>query len=157
MWPCVFGIFFLPEMAAGIAELWRLVRPGGRLAVTVWGPRIFEPATQVFWDAVATERPDLVGGFHPWTRATEASELAALLRQGGVEGALTEAEANTLPLATAEDWWTIVLGTGYRATVEQLGPDAAERVRLATLSALRDERVLHVQANVVYSVARKSD
>jgi ubiquinone/menaquinone biosynthesis C-methylase UbiE len=31
---CVFGIFFLPDVQAGLAELWRLVRPGGTLAVT---------------------------------------------------------------------------------------------------------------------------
>jgi ubiquinone/menaquinone biosynthesis C-methylase UbiE len=46
---CVFGIFFLPDIAAGISALWRLVRPGGRLAVTIWGPRLFEPMTSEFW------------------------------------------------------------------------------------------------------------
>jgi len=35
---CVFGVFFVPDMTAAVAELWRLVRPGGTLAVTVWGP-----------------------------------------------------------------------------------------------------------------------
>jgi SAM-dependent methyltransferase len=43
---CVFGVFFLPVIEDGIAELWRLVRPGGRLAVTVWGPRLFEPGAE---------------------------------------------------------------------------------------------------------------
>jgi ubiquinone/menaquinone biosynthesis C-methylase UbiE len=62
---CVFGIFFLPDMAAAVAELWRLVRPGGVLAITVWGPGFLEPATTAFWAAVGVERPDLVGGFHP--------------------------------------------------------------------------------------------
>lgn len=35
---CVFGVFFAPDMAAFVAEMWRLVTPGGRLAVTTWGP-----------------------------------------------------------------------------------------------------------------------
>jgi ubiquinone/menaquinone biosynthesis C-methylase UbiE len=53
---CVFGIFFLPDMAAAVAELWRLVRPGGTLAVTVWGPRFLEPATAAFWEAEPASR-----------------------------------------------------------------------------------------------------
>jgi ubiquinone/menaquinone biosynthesis C-methylase UbiE len=31
---CVFGVFFVPDMPAFVAEMWRLVRPGGTLAIT---------------------------------------------------------------------------------------------------------------------------
>src|SRR5271165_5101267 len=41
---CVFGVFFAPDMPAFAAEMWRLVRPGGVLAITTWGPGLFEPA-----------------------------------------------------------------------------------------------------------------
>lgn len=34
---CVFGIFFVPDMPAAVRELWKLVRPGGQLAITTWG------------------------------------------------------------------------------------------------------------------------
>ncbi len=37
----VFSIFFVPDMEGLFRELWRMVRPGGKLAVTTWGPRIF--------------------------------------------------------------------------------------------------------------------
>src|SRR5262249_6051682 len=53
---CVFGIFFVPDMAAAVRALWHAVRPGGKLAVTTWGPRFFEPATAAFWSAVRNER-----------------------------------------------------------------------------------------------------
>jgi ubiquinone/menaquinone biosynthesis C-methylase UbiE len=33
---CVFGIFFVPDMVAFTKELWRMVRPNGRLAITTW-------------------------------------------------------------------------------------------------------------------------
>jgi len=46
---CVFAIFFVPDVAKQIKELWRTVRPGGQLAITTWGPRV--------WD-----RPRPVGG-----------------------------------------------------------------------------------------------
>lgn len=34
---CVFGIFFVPDMPALVTELWRVVKPGGKLAITTWG------------------------------------------------------------------------------------------------------------------------
>ena len=154
---CVFGIFFLPDMAAAVAELWRLVRPGGTLAVTVWGPGFLEPATAAFWEAVGAERPDLVGRFQPWTRVTDPAGLSRLLRGGGAADPVVEAEPGTHPLAGPEDWWTIVLGTGYRATVEQLDPAAARRVRAANLQWLRRHEVRELQTNVIYARARKPD
>jgi SAM-dependent methyltransferase len=148
---CVFGVFFLPDMAAATAELWRLVRPGGTLAVTVWGPDFMEPATGAFWTAVGAERPDLVGAFHPWTRVTDASALSELFPVAPV----VEAEPGTHPLADPDDWWTIVLGTGYRATVEQLDPAAAQRVREASTGRLVADGVRELTTNVVYARATR--
>jgi ubiquinone/menaquinone biosynthesis C-methylase UbiE len=135
---CVFGVFFLPDMAAAVAELWRLVRPDGVLAITVWGPQWCEPATSAFWAAVDAERPDLVRAFHPWTRVTDPASLAQLYEDGGAATPIVNAVPGTYPLAKVEDWWTIVLGTGYRATVEQLDPTAAQRIRQANLTWLQE-------------------
>src|SRR5262249_42373616 len=68
---CVFGIFFVPEMQAAARELWRLVRPGGRLAITTWGPRFLEPMNSRFWSAVRDVNPDLFKSYHPWDRVSE--------------------------------------------------------------------------------------
>ena len=154
---CVFGIFFLPDMAGAVAQLWRLVRPGGVLAVTVWGPEWLEPATTAFWAAVGAERPDLVGAFHPWTRVTDPAALTLLFRQGGAATPAVEAESGTHLLAHVEDWWSVVLGTGYRATVEQLDPAAAKRVQDASTAWLRQHGARELQTNVVYARARKPD
>jgi len=152
---CVFGVFFLPDIAAGIRELWRLVRPGGQLAVTIWGPRFLEPATSGFWDAVGAQRPDLVHGFHPWTRVTDPEALTGLFAEAGAEAPAVAAEAEMHPLAGPQDWWTIVLGTGYRATVERLGAEAAARVRTANLARIEADGIREVETNVVYSIARR--
>jgi SAM-dependent methyltransferase len=154
---CVFGVFFLPDMAAAVAELWRLVRPSGVLAITVWGPGFLEPGTSGFWASVGAERPDLVGGFHPWTRITDAAAVSQLFRDGGAAAPTVETEPGHHPLADADDWWTIVLGMGYRATVEQLDPAAAQRVRTANVDWLRQRRVRELETNVVYARARKPE
>ena len=46
----------------------------------------------------------------------------------------------------------MVLGTGYRGTVEQLDSEARERVRRENLDFIRQVDVRSVEANVVYAV-----
>jgi SAM-dependent methyltransferase len=149
---CVFGIFFVDDMEAAVAELWRLLRPGGRLAVTVWGPRFLEPATGAFWAAVGREDPAAVRAFEPWTRVTSPPALARLLGPG----AAVEPEAGREPVPAPEDWWPMVLGTGFRATIERLGPAAAARIQGDNLAWIRANGVREVETNVVYGLARRS-
>ena len=152
---CVFAIFFVPDMPAAVRSLWRAVRPGGKLAVTTWGPRFLEPGSGAFWSAVRTERPDLYKGYNPWDRISEPAAVEALLREGGVEGANAVAEAGEHPIPSPEAWWSAVLGTGYRGTFEQLDPAQKERVRLANLEYVRSSGIRSVEANVVYAAATK--
>ena len=65
---CVFAIFFVPDVAKQIRELWRMVRPNGQLAITTWGPRVWEPGSTGWWRAVKELRPDLHASFNPWDR-----------------------------------------------------------------------------------------
>jgi ubiquinone/menaquinone biosynthesis C-methylase UbiE len=155
---CVFGIFFVPDMPAAVRALWSVVRPGGKLAITTWGPRFFEPLTTAFWNAVRAERPDLYRGFNPWDRICDPEALRELLREGGVESAPAaeiDAVAGTHPIPSPDAWWAGVLGSGYRGTVDQLTPEARERVRAANAEYIQRTGVREVEANVVYAVARK--
>lgn len=153
---CVFGIFFVPEMAAAVRALWHRVRAGGKLALTTWGPRFFEPASTAFWDAVRAVRPDLYKGYNPWDRIGDPPSLLALLRAGGVEHAEIVAEAGEHPVPSPEAWWSAVLGSGYRGTLEQLDRDARELVRRANLDYMRRSGIVAVEANVVYAIATKA-
>jgi ubiquinone/menaquinone biosynthesis C-methylase UbiE len=152
---CVFGIFFVPDMERAVRELWKLVRPGGRLGITTWGPRFFEPMNTVFWNAVRGVKPDLYKGFNPWDRICEPGALRDLLGSAGVEMLAATAEARSHVLRTPDDWWAMVLGTGYRGTIEQLDADARARVRRDCLEYIHANGVREVEANVVYAIGTK--
>ena len=153
---CVFGIFFVPDMRAGVQALWDVVRPGGKLAITTWGPRWFEPATTVFWNSVREVRPDLYKGFNPWDRICDPGSVRALLADGGIQQAEVIAEAGEHPIPSPEAWWSAVLGSGYRGTLDQIDPVVQQKVRTANLTSIRDSGITSVEANVVYAIATKT-
>lgn len=153
---CVFGIFFVPDMAQGVRELWRRVRPGGQLAITTWGPRLFEPMNGIFWDAVRDLRPELHRGFNPWDRIADVRSLHGLLQEAGVPTARIVSENASHRLRHPDDWWALVLGSGYRGTVEQLKPAEREAVHAACDVHFMRQRVREIEANVLYAVATRS-
>jgi hypothetical protein len=150
----VFGVFFAADMPAFVGEMWRLVRPGGSLAITTWGPDWCEPASSVFWGAVRELEPTLFRAFNPWDEITTVSALAELLARGGVGGATVQATTGERhELARAEDFWDVVLGSGYRATVDALGDEQRERLRDRVVGELRARGVTTVRNDVVFASA----
>ncbi len=152
---CVFGIFFVPDMVAAVRELLRMLRPGGKLAITSWGEKVFEPANCIFWDAIRAERPDLVKQFTPWDRIREPEILKALLEEGGATQVEVVAEAGTHPLVTPEDWWTMCLGGGCRGTIDQLDAAAQERVRDTNIQFLQQQQIQALDVDVLYAISTK--
>ncbi|HKR58619.1 MAG TPA: class I SAM-dependent methyltransferase [Pyrinomonadaceae bacterium] len=150
---CVFGIFFVSDMTAAVRQLWQRVKAGGYLAITTWGPRFFEPINTEFWNSVRELRPDLYKGFHPWDRVAEPELLSALLIEAGANEPRAVLENGTHALRTPDDWWTMVLGSGYRATVDQLNATDQEQVRRQNLEFIRSHEIRAVEANVIYGVA----
>jgi ubiquinone/menaquinone biosynthesis C-methylase UbiE len=154
----VFSVFFVSDMTKQVAELWRMVKPGGQLAITTWGPRAFEPGATAFWAAVKEHAPPALhfGGFNPWDRVTTVEAVRDLLIGAGVDDPKVEAEASQQPLRTVDDWWTVVIGSGFVWTVEQMGAEAAKRVRNDNLNNLRAQEAVFVETNAIYAVARKA-
>jgi len=153
---CVFGIFFVPDMQSGIRDLKRVVRAGGKLAITTWGPRFFEPATAAFWNSVRSLRPDLYKDFNPWDRISDVDSLRALFSAAGLEEVEIEAESDSQPVNSPEDWWAMIMGSGYRGTIEQLSTSERERLQAENLEFIERTGLNSLESNVVYAVAVKN-
>jgi ubiquinone/menaquinone biosynthesis C-methylase UbiE len=151
----VFSIFFVSDMEALIRELWRMVKPGGKLAITTWGPQIFEPVYTVWREAVRRERPDLYSAFNPWDRITSPEQLRQVMQSGGVGNTEIVPTSGSQSLQSPEDWWTIVLGSGLRGTVDAMDGAAATRIYDQTVGWVRGNGIKSIQTNVIFATAPK--
>jgi SAM-dependent methyltransferase len=151
----VFSIFFVADMATQVRELWRMVKPGGQLAITTWGPDNFVPLSTQWRAAVRDERPDLYVATNPWERITTPEALGALLAEGGVTQAQITPEPGEQPLHTPEDWWTVVQGTGFRGTLDAMDAPTAARIHDRLVGYARDHNVPAVRTDVIYAIATK--
>jgi len=129
---CDFALYSGPNRTAAMRGLWRLVRPGGKLVVTVWGPHHLEPAATWFWDAVRKIRPDLSHGFYRRDRICNLQTLRALLSEAGVTNIHFTAQTSEHTVLSSNSWWAVVLDSGFRRTVEQLDSADSAYVRSAS-------------------------
>jgi hypothetical protein len=65
------------------------------------------------------------------------------------------AEAGEHPILSPEAWWSAVLGSGYRGTLDQIDTVGQQKVRTANLAYIHDSGITSVEANVVYAIATK--
>ena len=154
---CVFGVFFAPDMTAFVREMWRLVKPGGVLAVTTWGPGLFEPANGHFWHCVGEVEPALFKAFNPWDEIVTPAALAGLFTGAGVPNPVVAAVAGQHHLDHPDRFWDVVLGSGYRATVDALRPEQRDQVRESLLSELRSYEVTSLRTDVVFGTAERPE
>lgn len=152
---CVFGIFFVPDMEKLVNELWRMVKTGGKLAVTTWGSDFFEPVYGQWKNEIKKVRPDLYIAYNPWDRISTPEQLYTLMEMGGTSNIEVEEESGFQSLTDENDWWTIAMGSGLRWTIDMMGPDTAERVRQANLEWIRKKNIKNIKTNVIYAVAVK--
>ena len=124
--------------------------------MTTWGSNLAEPGNSAFWRSIENVRPELYKRFSPWDRINNPASLIQILNEAGVPSPKVSSENRLQSINSAEEWWTIVLGSGYRGTIEQLSTLERERVKDANLAFIRDGKISAIETNVLYALATKS-
>jgi hypothetical protein len=99
----------------------------------------------------------LFKAFNPWDEITTPAALAELLTRAGVPDPSVEAAAGQHHLDHPDRFWDVVLGSGYRATVDALSPDQRNRVRERLLAGLRSDGVTSLRTDVVFGTAERPE
>ncbi len=104
---CREGMMFAPEPERAASEIARVLRPGGRVAVAVWGPREQNPWLGLVFDAVSAETgapvppPGVPGPFS----LSDRDRVAGLFTHAGFSDVRVREVPTPLRADSFEEWW----------------------------------------------------
>lgn len=100
-----FGLMFFTDRTKALAEMWRVLRPGGRLAVAVWDALEKTPGYAAMVDLLADLFDDeTADALRSPYNLGDRDELAALADGAGVPGARIDTVDGMARFPSIDDW-----------------------------------------------------
>jgi ubiquinone/menaquinone biosynthesis C-methylase UbiE len=155
---CALSLFQFPDMKRALAEMWRVLRPGGRLGLSNWGPGYFSP--------IASLQRDLFREFGLKPLLTnpivfKPANLQTLLRETGFIGPELIEEQEKVWFDNPEQAWAFDLDMGpFPVMLQQLSTELREELTWrfkAMLEDLMTEEGIACTFHLLYALAEKGD
>lgn len=151
---CAFGLFFLPNMENGLRCISRVLKPGGKLAITSFAPSLMMPLRKMLFDRIkvyGVEEPK-----HSWMQLDDPEKIYKLLGGAGYRDVQIQSRQMGYFLKNSLDWKDVLLNSGYRGLLNQLSETDLKRFmneHLHEVGSSADENGIWLEVEVLFTVA----
>jgi len=138
---CNLGAMFFRDRVKAFAEMYRVLRPGGRAVVSTWGPPERFQAFSLFVASIRRATPDLGHTTSPLAFAlADPSRLRDEMCRGGFDEVRIETVAYMFEAPDAASLWSRLKGAAppMTALLARVGPRAVEQARADMTATLRE-------------------
>ncbi|HEY94764.1 MAG TPA: class I SAM-dependent methyltransferase [Dehalococcoidia bacterium] len=151
-------IFFLSDINKALSEWYRVLKPGGTVAISSFGETLYQPNMQMLMDKFAQYEGSPYIANRPRLAPNSTENCRALLNNNGFENIVVSEEQMGFFLPDADAYWQELTSTPWRLRISSLESDIQKKFRevhILEVDSLRTDKGIWIDVPIIFSVASK--